>query len=109
MVAKVVILAVGVALFVAIERLFALREQRVLRPGWRTDVAHFFLSHLLSQVGLVIGIGLTFGALSQLVSPAFQARVAAQPGWLQFIEALLVVDVASYFVHRAAHHVPILW
>jgi lathosterol oxidase len=39
------------ALFVPLERLFALRpEQRVFRPAWRTDLAYFFVSALLVQV-----------------------------------------------------------
>src|SRR5215813_9734905 len=37
--------------FVPLERAFALeRAQRILRAGWRTDLAHFFASHLLVQV-----------------------------------------------------------
>ena len=66
--------------FVPLERAFALaREQRVLRFGWRTDLAHFFVSHLLVQVLALLTMApaaLLFGAL---VAPRAAGRVAAQP------------------------------
>jgi sterol desaturase/sphingolipid hydroxylase (fatty acid hydroxylase superfamily) len=44
-----------------------------------------------------------------LVNAGFQAEVASQPLWLQFIEAVLIADVAQYWAHRATHRVPFLW
>ncbi len=43
------------------------------------------------------------------VHRGFQQWVAAQPLWLQFLELLVVVDLASYWIHRAFHEVPGLW
>ncbi len=41
--------------FVPLERIFArLPEQRVFRPGWRTDLSHFFVSHLMVQVTVLL-------------------------------------------------------
>jgi sterol desaturase/sphingolipid hydroxylase (fatty acid hydroxylase superfamily) len=103
------VMVVGLAL-VAVERAFArLPDQKILRPGFRTDVLHLVLSHSLVQLGLVVAVGLLFGILGGLVHPGFQAAVAAQPAWLQFVEALLVTDLCAYGMHRAAHRVPLLW
>lgn len=96
-------------LFIPLERLFPLRKQAILRPGWRTDVAHFFASHFLEQVALVLAIGTLLTFVEPLVNPAFQDQVAAQPGVLQFLEALLIVELIGYFMHRAFHAVPWLW
>ena len=43
--------------FVPVERLFARRpEQRIFRKGWRCDLAHFFASHLLVQVTVLLAM-----------------------------------------------------
>jgi sterol desaturase/sphingolipid hydroxylase (fatty acid hydroxylase superfamily) len=96
-------------LFVPMERLFALREQKIFRPGWQTDLKHFFVSHAGVQL-------LSFAAMipvqtlfSWALDFGFQRKVAAQPLWLQFIEILLVVDLMTYWVHRTFHKVPWLW
>lgn len=102
-------LAVLALLFIPLERLFWLRRQRVLRPGWRTDVVHFFVTHTLLQLCLVLAVGLAVAALDPLVSPRLQAAVGAQPRWLQAVEALLLVELVGYGCHRAFHAVPWLW
>src|SRR5687768_15996443 len=83
--------------FVPFERLFALRRQRVFRKGWLTDLAHFFVSYFLVQVGVfLVFVLLTLLLGWAVVSPGFQASVAAQPGWLQFLEAFLIAEAAFY-------------
>jgi sterol desaturase/sphingolipid hydroxylase (fatty acid hydroxylase superfamily) len=96
-------------LFVPIEGLWPLRAQKVLREGWQTDLKHFFVSHAGVQL-------LSFAALipaqvlfSWTVHLDFQKAVAAQPLWLQFIEIILLVDLATYWIHRAFHQVPWMW
>ena len=96
--------------FVPLERAFALaRSQRILRFGWRTDLAHFFVSHLLVQVLALLTLApasLLFGGIS---SPRLQAWVSGQPLALQFLAALAIADLFQYGVHRAFHAVPWLW
>jgi lathosterol oxidase len=85
------------------------RSQRILRFGWRTDLAHFFVSHLLVQVLALLTLapaGLLFGGI---VSPRLQAWVASRPLLLQFVLALSIADLFQYGVHRAFHSVPWLW
>jgi len=97
-------------LFVPIERIFArLKEQGIFRQGWRTDLAHFFSSHLLIQVSVFLTLLPAKTFFSWAVNPRFQAAVAAQPYWLQFIEILVVADLTEYWVHRLFHRVPWLW
>ena len=92
-----------------IERLFALHPRRFRRDRWRTDLVHLLLNNLLITGGLVVAvIGLAV-AVQPLVNADFQALVAGQPTWLQFLEAVLVTDVAQYWAHRATHQVPWLW
>lgn len=95
--------------FVPVERLFALRRQRIFRRGWLTDFVHFFVSYFIIQVGVFAVFVLVATLLKWAISPAFQSAVAAQPGWLQFLEALLVAELAFYTGHRLTHEVPWLW
>jgi sterol desaturase/sphingolipid hydroxylase (fatty acid hydroxylase superfamily) len=95
--------------FVPIEALWPLRAQKVFREGWQTDLKHFFVSHAGVQL-------LSFAALvpahwffAWAVQLEFQTSVAAQPLGLQFLEIIVLVDLCTYWVHRAFHQVPWLW
>jgi sterol desaturase/sphingolipid hydroxylase (fatty acid hydroxylase superfamily) len=95
--------------FIPVEALFWLHRQNVLRQGWQTDLKHFFVSHAGVQL-------LSFAALlpaqvlfSWAVQLDFQRTVASQPLWVQFVEMIAAVDLATYWIHRAFHQVPWLW
>jgi sterol desaturase/sphingolipid hydroxylase (fatty acid hydroxylase superfamily) len=95
--------------FVPMERIWTLNEQKIFRLGWQTDLKHFFLSHAGVQLLSFVTLIPVQVALGWATGWSFRARVAAQPVWLQFLEILLVVDLVSYWVHRAFHQVPALW
>ena len=102
------LLILGVV-FVPMEALAPLRPARILREGWQTDLKHFFVSHAgvqLLSFATMIPAQMVFAWAVRL---DFQQAVASQPLWLQFLEILLVVDLATYWVHRAFHQVPWLW
>lgn len=96
--------------FIPLERAFPKEPQQlILRKGWITDLKYFMFSHLgvqLISFFTVIPIQIF---LKNHVTGSFQASVASQPVWLQFIEILIVVDFATYWVHRALHEIPALW
>jgi len=96
-------------LFVPLEQLFARRPQRILRPGWPTDLAHFAVSHLLVQVTVLITLVPAAIFFRWAVHPAFQTAVAAQPLALQFVEIVVIADLSEYAIHRLFHAVPLLW
>lgn len=95
--------------FIPLEAVFALRRQPLFRRGWQTDLKHFFVSHagvqLLSFASMIPAQALFAWA----VQWPFQHAVAAQPVWLQLLQMIVLVDLATYWVHRAFHHVPWLW
>ncbi len=97
------------ALFIPLERVWALREAPLLRAGWKTDVVHFFATHVVQQLALVIAIGLVVAAIDPLVSRGLQDAVAAQPASVQFVEAILLVEFLGYGMHRTFHAIPALW
>jgi len=103
-------LLVLAAILVPLERLFALRrEQRIFRPGWRTDVAHFMVNPILRTVATVIVAGPLLVLASVVTPDAWTDAVASQPPALQLVEALAIVIVGAYWSHRLSHRIPFLW
>src|ERR1700704_784299 len=77
-------MVVLVAIFVPMEKLFALHPRKLLRKRWRTDAIHFVVNNVLITVGLVVALIVTIVALHWMVNPDLQAAVQSQSGWLQF-------------------------
>jgi sterol desaturase/sphingolipid hydroxylase (fatty acid hydroxylase superfamily) len=97
------------AVFLPIERLIALRPRKVLRRQWRVDVAHMIASGVLIRLGGYAVLVVALQASDVAVPGSWRAAVAGQPGWLQFIEVVLLADLGFYLAHRLFHAVPALW
>jgi len=96
-------------IFIPVERLFWRVRQRIFRGGWRTDVTHFAVSHLMVQVTVLATMLPATLFFHWAVADTLQASVAAQPIWLQVIEAMFVADLFAYVAHRMFHEIPFLW
>jgi sterol desaturase/sphingolipid hydroxylase (fatty acid hydroxylase superfamily) len=97
-------------IFVPLERLFArLRDQDIFRPGWVTDLAYFGSSHLLMQALVLLTMIPAAVFFRWALNTPFQRAVGAQPWLVQFIEVVVLADLATYTIHRVFHVVPYLW
>ena len=98
------------AIFIPLERLFALhKEQKIFRKGWWNDLIYVFVNKLFIQAGLlviIVGVGV---CAHWLVPAALQRTVAAQPYWLQTLQAIVIADIGFYVAHRMFHAIPWLW
>lgn len=97
-------------LFRPLEAAFPARPgQRMLRPGWATDLC-FFLGQYLLFSALVLALLAPFGAwIGQVLPAGLRSAVAAQPRWLQALEVLALSDLCVYWGHRLQHRVGFLW
>ena len=95
-------------IFIPLERLFARLRQRIFRKGWRTDLAHFGVSHVLMQATVFLTMLPAAFVFHWAINDGFQAAVQSQPTWLQFIEAMFVADLFAYVAHRLFHEIPVL-
>jgi sterol desaturase/sphingolipid hydroxylase (fatty acid hydroxylase superfamily) len=102
----VVVLA---AVFVPLERVFALRAQRVFRRRWASDLVHFVVNNLITTLGIAAVVVAVGSLLRAVVPVSFRSDIHQQAGWLQFVEAILIAELGAYWGHRASHRVPILW
>jgi len=97
-------------IFIPLERAFGrLRTQPIFRFGWGTDLTHFAVSHLLLQAIALLTLIPATVLFAWAVWPGLQRAIQAQPLVLQFVEIVVVADLAEYVVHRAFHTVPWLW
>jgi sterol desaturase/sphingolipid hydroxylase (fatty acid hydroxylase superfamily) len=94
------------ALFVPLEKLFALRRQKTFRPGLLTDLTHILVNGLLSAIAVVVLVIVA-------AIPFFWVRrmdlIGGLPDWAAVALAVAVVAVANYWGHRLTHRVPVLW
>jgi sterol desaturase/sphingolipid hydroxylase (fatty acid hydroxylase superfamily) len=84
-------------------------KQRVFRNEWVTDIVYFLSTHLPIQLTSFL-ILLPATQLTAVLNIASVTAVIGRLPWLvQFFLAVLVADVAEYWIHRAFHEVPFLW
>ncbi len=102
-------LAVFAAIFVPIERLFALHPQKVFRTEIAVDLGYYFLTGLLP--GLLLGppISLAVLAIHHLIPGNFLAGIAVWPIWLKACATMMAGETAYYWAHRMSHRIPFLW
>ena len=104
------ILAAAALIFVPLERLIPLHHHpKGPRAGLGVDVLHLFVSGLLIRGGALLTTLLLSWAAWSVVPSALQQSVRGQPGWLQFVELLILSDFAFYIAHRTVHSVDWLW
>jgi sterol desaturase/sphingolipid hydroxylase (fatty acid hydroxylase superfamily) len=97
------------AIFVPLERLFALHPQKVFRKEVAVDIGYYFLNGLL--VGLVLGGPLAIVAFvaHRVIPGGVTATIAAWPVWLRACAAMVVGETGYYWGHRLTHQIPFLW
>ncbi|RYE78584.1 MAG: sterol desaturase family protein [Myxococcales bacterium] len=95
--------------FIPLENYLGRRQLPVLRAGWRTDVAYFFMSHVLVQFILIMVTASTAFVASAVTVPGIQDLVRGLPFFPQFLLAVLVADIAQATLHRAYHRISTLW
>lgn len=95
--------------FVPIERMLHVRNQSPLRPEWRTDLAYYFVGHILVQFILIAVTASTTTMDALIASDTVKAAIQSWPIWLQFILAVFVADLFQAGLHRIYHNVPFLW
>jgi len=101
---------IGIALlflvFVPLEKLFALRCQRVFRKGLFTDLTHLLVNNLLVTAGTIVLI--VVSALPFIWLRGLNL-VGALPAAATIPLAIALVSVGNYWGHRLTHQVPHLW
>jgi sterol desaturase/sphingolipid hydroxylase (fatty acid hydroxylase superfamily) len=97
-------------IYVPLERLWPrYPKQGTFRKEWTLDVVYFMSTHLPLQILSFLVLLPATQATKYLGVPVLQGWIARMPWILQFFLAIVVADVAEYFIHLALHKVPFLW
>jgi lathosterol oxidase len=98
------------AVFVPLERLFALRaEQPVFRRQWLVDVTYFFINSLLIEVLTILTLSPALVLFDWARVASISRFVESLPVLVQLPLLVLVADFTQYWIHRTFHIVPFLW
>ncbi|MDP1570560.1 MAG: sterol desaturase family protein [Vicinamibacterales bacterium] len=98
------------AVFIPLERLFALRaSQHVFRRQWLVDLTYFFVNSLLIEVLAILTLTPALIFFDWARVPWVSATVASLPLILAVPALLLAADFTQYWIHRMFHAVPWLW
>jgi sterol desaturase/sphingolipid hydroxylase (fatty acid hydroxylase superfamily) len=103
-------IVIGVALlalvFVPLEKVFALRPQKVFRPSLVTDLTHFVVNNIFVTIGAVALVAVA--AIPFYWLRGFDLESHLAPG-IAIPVAVALVFVGNYWGHRLTHSVPLLW
>jgi len=102
-----------VALFILVvplEKMFRRHDQKIRRPGLRTDLTYAMVSPVLNVAQVVVGIGIALLILPLWV-PMLLLRplVMGQPTWLMAVEGVILLDILIYWTHKLSHEVGFFW
>ena len=75
-------LAVFAAIFVPIERVFALHSQKIFRKGIAVDLGYYFFTGLLPGLILAPPVSLAVLGIHHFIPGGVLAAIAAWPIWL---------------------------
>ena len=84
-------------------------QQSVFRSEWLTDIVYFLSTHLPIQITTFLILLPATQLTSILNLPAVPNMMSHLPWLVQFLLAIVVADLAEYFIHRAFHKVPFMW
>ena len=98
------------AIFVPLERLFALRpDQPVFRAQWTVDLSYFFVNTLLIEVLTIFTLTPALVLFGWAKIQAVRDVIESLPNVAQVPLMILVADFTQYWIHRLFHAVPVLW
>lgn len=97
-------------IYVPIERLWPqYPKQGTFRREWVLDIVYFMSTHLPIQILSFLILLPATQATKYLNVPALHDLITRLPFLIQFFLAVVVADVAEYYIHLALHKVPFLW
>jgi sterol desaturase/sphingolipid hydroxylase (fatty acid hydroxylase superfamily) len=95
--------------FVPLERCFAERPQTIWRRAFAIDLAYYFGNSVLTAALLASITAVLAVALRGLVPAALTQEAARLPFWPRVLAILVVSEFGTYWGHRFAHEIPLLW
>jgi sterol desaturase/sphingolipid hydroxylase (fatty acid hydroxylase superfamily) len=97
------------AIFIPLERLFALRPGKIFRPAFLTDIGYYFLNGVVPAMVLSMPLGLAAWVAHRLMPSTVAVTFAHWPVALRIFTTLVLAEIGLYWGHRWCHEIPLLW
>jgi sterol desaturase/sphingolipid hydroxylase (fatty acid hydroxylase superfamily) len=98
-----------VTIFIPLERIFAVRRQKILRPAFLQDLGLYFLNGLISATLLSIPLAAAVAVAYAFIPEGFYDFIDALPLWFKLALTFIIGDFGFYWGHRWSHELPLLW
>lgn len=97
--------------FTLVELWRPLRRQvaAIRRPGARTDAVSFVVNTVLAGLGLAGVLAFARPVVQWLMPDEVSRTFRSHPGWVRWIEAMVLSELCGYWGHRLSHEIPTLW
>ena len=102
-------LALVIAIFAPLERLFAVRQARLFYRGWSLNLGWYFINSLTPIFLLGPPAALIAWGVHAALPAGLTGLGATLPLWARMIAAMVVGEVGFYWGHRWSHEIPLLW
>jgi len=96
-------------IFMPLERLWAMRPSKTLRPGFWRDIAYYYLNNYLPKILMIWPVAFLGWVLHFIVPSGLYDYMGELPIMARLLLALVLGEVGYYWAHRAMHEIPLLW
>jgi sterol desaturase/sphingolipid hydroxylase (fatty acid hydroxylase superfamily) len=97
------------AIFVPLERWFALRPAKTFRSGLSADLAYYFVNGIIPVLALSVPLAATAWVAHRVMPGGVTVAFAHLPIGLRIFVTLVIAEVGLYWGHRWSHEIPLLW
>lgn len=102
-------LAILAAIFVPLERVFALRPNTERRGQVLSDLGFYFVSGLIPALLLGVPMAIVARGAHAVMPSAYYGWIDALPLWTRMAAAFVIAELGFYWGHRLAHAIPFIW
>jgi Fatty acid hydroxylase superfamily len=101
-------LALLIAVFGPLERVFSVRPAAFFQKGWLVNLGWYFINSL-TPIFLLGPPAVLLAWAVHAVLPTSFTGAANLPLWARMVAAMIVGEIGFYWGHRWSHEIPLLW